>query len=412
MTPIAAQLFELATSALLAADPAAGSTDVQQLQPQGSFWMPPSASSFSDDIDWLFYFILWVNIFFTVLIAALMVWFPIRYMQKDRNHVAHGATHSTPLELGWSIPPLIIVLFIFAVGFKQYVDMVEAPGDATPIDVVAFQWGWEFYYPTGEKATMGTGLHLMAGDAYRFNLSAKDVLHSFFIKEFRIKKDCVPGRINMTWAQPKTATEMDLPEAGQVFEYDLFCTEYCGQGHSNMNVKVYVYTDRDQYLAALADLGGPPPNASWIEWGELLKSGNGCAACHSVDGNEGNGPTWQNLIGEPHSYTDGSSIEMTYEHMVESILVPSAKIRSSGYSVGQVMQAYNFSTPELDAFYAYMASISDQVEPWMDKPIRDDNGVVIGTTRRQWLDAGSPEDVSALLGTATNYDSSADPEAE
>ncbi len=257
---------------------------------------------------------------------------------------------------------------------------------------------------------MQTGLHLMAGDAYTFNLSSKDVIHSFFVREFRLKKDCVPGRVNTAWVRPKTATEMGLPEAGQTFTYWLYCTEYCGTSHANMNVPVYVYTDRAKYEAALADLGGPPPDASWIEWGEQVKLGNGCAACHSIDGSEGNGPTWQNLIGEPHSYMDGSNIVMDYDHMVQSIEQPTAHVRSSGYAVGQNMAAYRLSTPEYDALYAYMASISDPgtVEPWMDQPIRNGDGEVVGTTRRAWLDAGSPEDVSALLGQSSNYDSTAE----
>lgn len=374
-------------------------------QPKGDLMMPPSASNFSDGIDFTFWLIFWVSTISTVGIGALMVIFPILYRQKDKQKVAHGWTHSTPLELSWTVPPLIFVLVIFAIGFRQYVDMVEAPSDAIQIDVKARQWAWDFYYPTGEAANMETGLHLMAGENYKFNLYAEDVLHAFFIPQFRIKKDCVPGREAMAWVRPKTAEEMGLEDTGQTFVFDLYCAEYCGTSHSNMNAKVYVYNDRALYEETLKTLSDIPANTDWITWAkEKIVPGAGCASCHSVDGSSGNGPTWENIVGETFQYTDGSSVAFDYDHMVESIAKPQKVIRN-GYT-GVNMSAYQFSTAEYDALYAYMAELSGKVEPWMDKPVVDTEGSVIGMTRKAWLEAGSPADVTDLLGKESTYKAS------
>ncbi len=351
-----------------------------------TFWMPEQASTFAGGpdaplwgIDWLFYFILYVSVFFFVLIGFLMFFFSVKYRQKDRNDLPQGATHNTAVELAWTIPPLAIVLFIFGVGFVQYMDMVVPPNDAYVIDVEAKQWAWTFTYPNGAQSY--DKLILPADQPVEFRLSSVDVLHSMYIPAFRMKRDCVPGRVHSVWAQP---IGRENPSA-EPASYRMYCTEYCGESHSNMNVDVLVYDDADALREKMASLGGAPEGATWIEWGAELYAQRGCSSCHGIDSDATQYPTWLNLVGSEREFEDGSTAIADYNYIVESIARPNAR-RVAGYS-GKNMPAAQMTTPVYDALFAYMASISANydVEPWMEGVPNPGEGLEPFMTRETWL---------------------------
>jgi cytochrome c oxidase subunit 2 len=361
----------------------------------GSFWtdlwMPADAGGFSENVDWLFMFIFVVCVFFTVLIGSLMVVFSIKYRQKDKHKIAHGAHHSTLIELGWTIPPLLIVLIIFVVGFNGYLDMTTPPegGNAYAIRAVAKKWGWDFYYPEGVRSgkewrvdengnpvTFLGDPHVegetQAGFDYvlyvpndrptEITLESNDVLHSLFLPSFRIKKDVVPGRFNTLWFEPDPEVATD----GNPAEYPLYCTEYCGQGHSQMSGKVIVMTRKD-FDAKMKELDvwnpeGLPP----VELGKAIHASQ-CASCHSPDGSAGTGPTWKDLWGDPnHLMNNGTEVLVDEAYIVESIRQPSAKI-VAGFAAGQ-MAPYNeqaLPAGDVAAIIEFMKSIDDEdpVEP-------------------------------------------------
>jgi len=162
-------------------------------------WMPTPASTFAGEVDFLYYFIYWVSVFFTLLIAGLLVFFLLYYRQTDKARLGPGkVTHSTVLELTWTIIPVFIVLAIFAVGFKGYMNMAVAPTGSYEILVTANQWGWAFQYPNGYT---DNNLHIPADRDVKLTLQSKDVIHSLYIPQFRAKKDVVPGRYNSMWFQ-------------------------------------------------------------------------------------------------------------------------------------------------------------------------------------------------------------------
>ena len=216
------------------------------------FMLPPGASTFVDNYAWLWNFIWVLTFIFIVVNAGVMVLFVVWYRQKsvkDRAKNPHGSHHSTALELGWSLPPLVVVIAIFGWGFRDYMDLVTLPQPGDEIVVTAWKWGWKFTYPNGVESP---DLYLKAGEDVTFVLEAQDVIHSFFIPQARVKKDCVPGRYNKTWMHsvwdddsPLMVEEHPIKinaETGEgeqtvrAMELDVYCTEYCGTGHSVMRV--------------------------------------------------------------------------------------------------------------------------------------------------------------------------------
>ena len=298
-------------------------------------WMPEDGGGFTDNVDALNGFILLTCYFFSALIAGLMVWFCIKYRQTDKREVGHGAHHSTPIEIAWTLPPLLIVLVIFGVGFKGFLDMSTPPtaGNAYTIRAEAKKWGWNFYYPNGG---VSQDLYVPADRPVRLTLESLDVIHSLYVPAMRIKKDVVPGRFNEMWFEPDASL---VSEENPKAEFRLHCTEYCGQGHSQMNGYVYVvhpsaWADQLVELKKFNPNGLPP-----VQLGEELYNGRGgCVQCHSIDGASNTGPTWKGLFGSERqlAVTDGpTTVTADFEYIHESIRYPNRK-KAQGFANGNM----------------------------------------------------------------------------
>jgi len=303
-----------------------------------NFWMPQAASTHAEHVDFMWNFIMAVTVIFTLIVVVLMTWFLIKYRAKgdDEPDPTNVVTHSTTLEITWTVIPTCIVLVMFVLGFRGYLDSSVAPPSAYNVKVNGFTWGWNFTYPDGRQTP---NLHLPKGRDVRFELTSSDVLHSSYVPAFRLKKDVVPGRINSYWVNP---TQEGI--------FELFCTEYCGQQHSEMVAKVFVY-DAENYDAALDKMtniyadpvtGDPRPPA---EVGKVLWSARGCMGCHSIDGSDGTGPTWQNLWMANRQFTDGTEGVADANYIRESIYYPARKI-VVGY--GNAMPGYLGQLDERD----------------------------------------------------------------
>lgn len=253
-----------------------------------TFWLPEGASTFASENDWVFNFINYINYFFFFLVVGLMFYFVWKYRQKGREVYARGPSHNTVLELGWTILPTLIVVVIFFMGFRGFVSMKSVPANAYQIDVTALRWSWVFKYPNGATSE---DLYIPAGKPVKLVMRSEDVLHSLYIRDFRVKQDVVPGRYTTMWFQADTPTE------GDKFHW-LFCTEFCGRDHSNMNRKVYVLNEMDfanwvveqgRWLDKIA------PEELYSKAGPKLFAR--CAGCHTLDGKAGTGPSWGNYDG-------------------------------------------------------------------------------------------------------------------
>jgi cytochrome c oxidase subunit 2 len=251
----------------------------------GSFWMPPSASTIAPEVDWLFDFIMAICIFFFLLILVMLVAFAWKYRYREGAPEVHGPKHNTALELTWTFVPTVIVIVIFFYGFKGFLRMAIAPPDPYEVVVSARMWSYTFRYPTGHVDNV---LHIPADTPVQLVLSSDDVIHGFYIPAFRIKKDDVPGRYNKIWI---IADKQDL---GKSSTYDIFCTQFCGQGHSTMRSHVVVQNpdDFNNWLKAADIFVGTPAEA-----GKHIWETRGCNQCHTIDGTASRAPTWKDVFG-------------------------------------------------------------------------------------------------------------------
>jgi cytochrome c oxidase subunit 2 len=360
---------------------------------EGNLILPPRASTIAADVDHLFWYITAVSVFFFVLILILLLWFSWKHRQTDKSVVKHGSHHNTLVEVGWSLPPVLLVLSFAIWGFRGYMESQVPPTDAYEIEVVAFQWGWGFRYPNGYQ---DQNLHIPADRPVRLILTSNDVIHSLYIPAFRLKKDCVPGRFNSFWFDAPWSDDRDFvetisaidPDTGEdqtftVNRYPLYCTEYCGTSHSQMSwrglvdpetgdvgeefdqrgyeVVVHEPGDFDRWLGLASQwLTTIPP----ADAGRRLWSAN-CAACHSIDGSPGTGPTWQNLWGAQRNLPDGT---ITVEgdageaYITESVWYPNAYIVPGNW--GQ-MNSYlgQIDEREMFAMIQFMKTIAPDTFP-------------------------------------------------
>lgn len=308
----------------------------------GTTWMPPQASRHAAEVDAVFYFIYWVSACFFVLIVVLMLVFVFRYRRRRAGEAAAGrATHSTALELTWTAIPLVLVGLMFYLGFRGFMDMTNPPANALDINVVGQKWLWTFTYPNGH---VDTELHVPVDTPVRLILSSSDVIHSFFVPEFRVKKDAVPGRYNKLWFQ-----------ATRAGDFLALCAEYCGTQHSDMLARVVVH-EPGGYEKWLAEASDPFSTRSPAQVGALLHHKR-CGGCHSVDGSANIGPTFKGLYGRAGRYTDGSTGVAEENYIRESIVNPQKKI-VAGYEPVMPTFKGQLKDNEISAIIAYLKELS------------------------------------------------------
>lgn len=311
--------------------------------------LPPAASTLAENHDLLYYFIFWLSAVIFIGICAACLYFIVRYRRRSATERPGPTAENKILEYAWTFLPLIPMVFMFHYGFKGYIDGVVAPVDAIDVRVKARQWSWEFVYPDG---TSSPGvLAVPVNRPVRLIMSSEDVIHSFFVPEFRVKRDVVPGMYSTLWF-----------EATRVGEYTAYCTEYCGappnqsaSGHFGMLAKVQVLNPvaYDQWLK---DIGGPPAGKSPAEWGEMLYAQYACVTCHAnKQGMPSVGPSFVGLWGKTEKFEDGSTLVVDENYVRQSILEPNAK-RAAGYP-GIVMPPYAMDTARIDALIAYIKSL-------------------------------------------------------
>lgn len=326
-------------------------------------WFREPASTGANSVDALFFGIYGICLFFFFLIVGLMVAFLARYVARPGHREEATPHHNNTLEAAWSILPGFLLVGIFWYGFVGYLDLRTPPENAYEIQVVAKKWNWSFVYPNG---VVRPNLHVPVDQPVRLVMSSDDVLHSLYIPAFRVKMDCVPGRYSTLWFEatvPTPEAEIANLAADEALKtdadqqgYDLFCTEYCGQGHSAMNAKVYVHKS-GTFETWLEDANKIDPASSPVTLGETLYKQRGCSQCHSIDGAKGTGPSYYNVYGT-EQMTDKGAIKVDENYIRESILNPMAKIRD-GYK--GVMPSYQgqLKDAEIAAIIWYIKSLKE-----------------------------------------------------
>lgn len=310
---------------------------------ESTFWLPKAASTLAPGVDRVFYFILYLSILFFALVIFALIYFSIKYRKKDSNQKTSSAKGDLKLEIAWSVVPSILLIVIFVWGFLTWMNVVVPPGQSLDIRVVAQKWVWSFEYP--KAGIVSPELVVPVGQPIRLTMYSKDVIHSFFVPEFRIKKDVLPNRYSVVWFQ---ATDPG--------EYQVFCTEYCGTGHSQMLTKVRVLMT-EEYQAWLDSGGGAGGNGmSSAEFGKTLFSNQGCMTCHSINGTTIIGPSLLGKYGSQEKLTNGSTITIDDNYIRESLMEPTAKVV---YGFTPTMPTYKgrLSDKQINALIDYIKSL-------------------------------------------------------
>lgn len=263
-------------------------------------------------VDALYYFLTGSTIVFTLLIFFLIYIFAVRYRRRSEDEIPRQIPGLLKLELAWSLIPFGLLLVVFSWGAKLYFDVYTPPKDALEIYVVGKQWMWNIQHPTGQREI--NELHVPIGQPVKLTMATEDVIHSFYIPAFRIKKDVVPGRYSTMWF-----------EATKVGEYHLFCAEYCGTKHSQMIGRVVVMEPAEYQLW----LSGGETGVTLAEAGMKKFQQLGCATCHAEKANA-RGPSLIGVYGKPVQLQTGQRETVDEAFIRESILNPKAKI-TAGY---------------------------------------------------------------------------------
>ncbi len=321
-------------------------------------------SNFVESHDWLFMFIFWLCVLMFVVLMGAAAYFTLKYRYKPGVPQQRSASHNTPLELAWSIGPLIVMAFLFVWGFQGFMDAHVAPSGSEIVNVQAQKWAWNLEYDNGATTREfttdlfgeeGQGKQVPvfavpAGRPIKLQMISSDVIHSFWVPSFRMKFDVFPNRYTTMWFEAQTPTGPD-PKDGLF----LFCAEYCGAEHSQMAgiIKVLDPHDYNKWKQEMGVDTRPP-----VEKGASLYVTKACNSCHSVDGTPNTGPTWLDLFGKDRVFTNGSTGVADENYIRESILEPARNI-VEGYPNQMNSYQGQLTEAEIRSLIAYMKTLSE-----------------------------------------------------
>ena len=352
------------------------------------WWFTEIASNWGG-IDTTVLITFWVCGVVFVAVGLFMAYATWRYRHREGSR-AHYEPENSRLEWGLTIVTTIGVVAMLAPGLIVWDDYVNVPDEAEEFEVLAQQWKWAFRFP-GEDGLFGTvdvnhiksdnpfgmnpedprgeddvlvrggTVHLPVNQPMKANLRSTDVLHDFFVPEFRAKMDSVPGMITYFWFEPT--------KPGR---YEILCAELCGNGHYTMRgwVEVDTQEDFDAWLASQPTWAqmkaGVTPKAYSAQGrlGREVAESTGCFACHSLDGTQVVGPTWQGLWGKNIPLEDGTTVLADADYIAESIRDPAAKL-VEGFA--PVMIPYDESTLSEDDLQALIVFLQEETGPSGDE---------------------------------------------
>lgn len=344
------------------------------------WWFTPIASNWGTiDTTLIITFII-TGIAF-VAISLFMAYSIYRYHHKE-GRVAHYEPENNKLEWWLTILTTIGVVAMLAPGLVVWNDYITVPEGADEVEAVGKQWQWSFRFP-GEDGKMGTTdikfvsfdnpfginpddpngqddvlisepeLHLPIDRPVKMLLRSFDVLHDFYVPQFRAKMDLVPGLVTYFWFIPT-----------RTGKFDLLCAELCGVGHYTMRGHVVVdeaedfdvwLSSKPTYAQFLAAATAAPAMTGLAAKGQEVAGAQGCLSCHTIDGTSGVGPTWQGLFGKEETLADGTTVSVDEAYLKESITEPNAKL-VEGFD--SIMPPYALSDEDLEALVEYIKSVS------------------------------------------------------
>jgi cytochrome c oxidase subunit II len=241
-------------------------------------WNGVAGSTEADDVDTLLDVMIVLSAFVYSIVLVMLGYSIWRYRAKPGDESDGEPIHgNTRIEIAWTLIPTVIVLF--GAAYSWFIlDKIEArEADRLEVDVTAQQFAWHFEYP--EENVTSTVLHVPVDRQAEFNLEALDVIHSFWVPEWRVKKDAVPGQPTSLVATPDREGN-----------FELICTELCGVGHSTMRAPVIVESP-EEFDKWIQDQGGKPGGGgaaaggaenTLAAEGKQIFDAQGCSGCHTL----------------------------------------------------------------------------------------------------------------------------------
>lgn len=316
--------------------------------------MPEQASSFAGTYDLLFWWITFLAVFFGVIVVVLMLWLATKYRRGSLADRRNPIDHHTKLEMVIIGVCTVLALVTFWWSMHEYIKYRKMPTDGIEVFVMGKQWMWHVQHTNGIREN--NELHLPVDTNVKFTMISQDVIHAFYLPEFRAQYHVVPGRYTDMWVRPT-----------KVGRYRLLCAMHCGTQHSEMVGWVYVMP-KNEYAAWLASGGDrtKPQAMTMASAGKKLWDGKGCGNCHGGQDTV-RGPSVNGLFGTNRTMDDGSVVKADNEYLRESILTPWKRL-TKGYSA--TMPAYQGQLSEEDVLnlVAYMKAGSATTEPGRKAP--------------------------------------------
>lgn len=273
--------------------------------------MYPQIFSAAKEVDQAFLIILGFSVLILVLVTLAMVWFLYRYNHK-RNPDAAQIHGNLWAEIIWTGLPTLIVLGLFWTGWTSFKAMRTIPEGAMVVQAEGRMWSWKFTYGNGKTSSE---LYIPVSTPVKLELSARDVIHSFYVPAMRVKWDMVPGMETDAWIQ-----------SDELGDYDIFCAEYCGLKHADMITLLHVLPE-DEFQTWLE---GKPETESEKPRGLALMEEYGCFDCHFMDGSDDFAPHLNDIAGEERIVTlpDGSkkTVLIDSDYLLESVMKPGAAV--------------------------------------------------------------------------------------
>lgn len=207
-----------------------------------SWKLSEPVSTFGGDIDSIYYLILFITGIVFVLVELALIVFIFKYRRREGRQATY--THGSKMaEVIWTAVPFVLVLFIAYSSNSVWLKVkladrgLENTAEVVPLRIAAKQFEWNVTYPgpdgaldTDDDFVKRNQLHIPVDNQVRVELTSDDVIHSFFLPDFRVKQDAVPGMMIPVWF-----------EATKTGEYPLGCAELCGLGHYRMKGTVTVH---------------------------------------------------------------------------------------------------------------------------------------------------------------------------
>jgi cytochrome c oxidase subunit II len=311
--------------------------------------LPVAASAQATPIDWMWHIqIIAMSILFAIIVVPMFYSLVVFRRRKGDTSDGMHFEGNYKLEIAWTSIPLFIVIVFAYLGAVNLADTLRRDPAAMVVKVTGIQWSWKFEYPPDRETgvvVITDELHLPVDKQVLLRMTSSDVIHAFWVPEFRVKQDLVPGRFTELTITPNLEGN-----------YKVSCAELCGTSHAFMVKPVVISTQEvfeawfDEQIKTSAALAATPEGK-----GKLLVLQNGCAACHSINGALGIGPTWFGLFGSEVELTDGTTVVADEAFITESVREPQAKI-VAGFETQKMVQ-YTFTDEEIAAIVAYIKTL-------------------------------------------------------